>query len=310
MEYSLLTASGMDLVASGSRPLPDGLRDALAAVWSDVREGVRYDGEQLLPLALQREIESLQAFYFRGALWLLSGGVLEEVDQGAGLKSVHHDVADVLDGELGQRLVGRRLEPAFVLDEARALWFLKGTVDEETVAFPVVFDASPAAASRWQVLYPDLEVSPNDWRIAAAEPRSLFATDDDDVFELRGTVPALGAPVTTRWTLRLARGRYHFGEAKALRARPPLVSTTPLPGATGRERNLCFHVVKNSGGRCVIEATRFACDNPLLWFKPYDRQLSSVDSVLCRGSVQGDEAITLDVTSPDALTVRYWRTRR
>lgn len=310
MEYSLLTASGMDLVASGSRPLPDDLRDALAAVWSDVREGVLYDGEQLLPPTLQREIERLQAFYFRGALWLLSGGVLEEVDQGAGLRSVHHDVADVLDGELGQRLVGPRLEPAFVLDEARALWFLKGTVDDETVAFPVVFDASQVAASRWQVLYPDLEVSPNDWRIAAAEPRSLFATDDDDVFELRGTVPALGAPVTTRWTLRLARGRYHFGEAKALRARPPLVSTTPLPGAAGRERNLYFHVVNNPSERCVIKATRYACDDPLLWFKPYDRHVSVVDSVLCRGSVQGDEAITLDVTSPDALTVRYWRTRR
>lgn len=314
MEATHPSLLDMQLVASGSRPLDDALREALAAVWADVRAGELDEG-QLLPPPLREAVERLHAFHFRGALWILHGDVLEQMDAEDDVVSVRHPIAPVMTGELGRRLGGARLEPAFALDERRLLWFLKGRVDGELTAFPVVFDASPVASERWQVLYPDLEVSPNDWRIAASEPRTLFATADEDVFELRGSVPRDGGaagepPVTTAWTLRLGRGRYHFGEDKALRACPPLLSTSALEGPAGRGRRLTFRVSLERAEAPVIQATRARCgDDPLVWFKPYDRGLTRVDGTLCRGSVQGDEAITLDVTSPDALTVRYWRMR-
>lgn len=320
MEYTLPSPAGMLLVASGSRPLPIALSESLRAVWGSVREGHVEEG-QLLAAALRAEVLRLHAFHFRGALWILLGDDLEQVDQGAGLVSVHHPVSSVLFGELGERLKSAQLEPGFVLDDRRALWFLKGMVDDESAAFPVVFDASPGASERWQVLYPDLELSPNDWRITANEPRTLFATSDEDVFELRGSTPSSAAgsaagvlaesqPVTTRWTLRLARGRYYFGEAKATRALPPLLSTASFGGAMGRERSLSFALRDDGSEPPVITASRRGCEDALAWFKPYDKRLRRVDTTLCRGSVQGDEAITLDVTSPDALTVRYWRTPR
>lgn len=315
MEATHPSLAGMQLVASGSRPLDDALRDSLRAVWGSVRDG-NLEGGRLLPTPVREEVERLHAFHFRGGLWILHGDVLEQMDAHDGVVSVLHPVASVMEGELGRRLGGARLEPAFVLDEHRALWFLKGRVDGELTAFPVVFDASPAASERWQVLYPDLEVAPNDWRIAASEPRTLFATADEDVFELRGSVPrdagtGGGGAVTTAWTLRLGRGRYHFGEDKALRARPPLLSTALLDGPAGRGRHLSFTLTRERGAGPVIQATRGrGGGDPLAWFRPYDRLLTRVDDTLCRGSVQGDEAITLDVTSPDALTVRYWRMPR
>src|SRR5690606_24964173 len=39
MEYTLPSPAGMQLVASGSRPLCAGLRDSLREVWGSVREG-------------------------------------------------------------------------------------------------------------------------------------------------------------------------------------------------------------------------------------------------------------------------------
>ncbi len=312
MEHTLSPPAGMQLVASGSRPLAAALSESLRAVWGSVREGGLDDGA-LLPADVRAEIERLHAFHFRGALWILYGDVLEQVQQ-QGLESVHHPLDEVLSGELGQRLKGAHLEPAFVLDDRRTLWFLKGRVDDESAAFPVVFDAAEGASPRWQVLYPDLELSPNDWRMGAKEPRTLFATHDEDVFELRGSVPsdagARAPPVPTAWTLQLGRGRYHFGEHRALRARPPLLSTAALGGPAGRDRDLAFTITSEDGAPPVIQGTRARCEDPLVWFKPYDRLLRRVDDTLCRGSVQGDEALTLDVTSPDALTVRYWRMPR
>ena len=79
MEYTLPSPAGMQLVASGSRPLCAGLRDSLRAVWGSVREGSLDDGA-LLPAAVRSEIERLHAFHFRGALWILHGDVLEQVD--------------------------------------------------------------------------------------------------------------------------------------------------------------------------------------------------------------------------------------
>src|SRR5690606_31309248 len=149
--------AGMQLVASGCRPLDAALSDALREVWGSVREGQLVDG-RLLPAHLADELSRLHAFHFRGALWLLHGDVLEQLDASDGVERVLYPTTDVTGGELGRRLGQPRLEPAFVLDERRALWFLKGSVDGELAAFPVVFDASSPAAERWQVLYPDLEV--------------------------------------------------------------------------------------------------------------------------------------------------------
>lgn len=313
VEATLSSSVGMQLAASSWRPLGDALQAGLHAVWGNVRKGARLDGG-LLPPALRDELARVHAFHFRGALWLLEGDFLEQVDASDGIERVRYPTTAVLEGELGQRLGHARLEPAFILDERRTLWFLKGTVDGELSAFPVVFDASPNASERWQVLYPDLEVSPNDWRIAASEPRTLFATDDEDVFELRGRVPSERAPdgtlsVPTAWTLELGQGRYHFGEHRAVRARPPLLSTAPLEGRMGRDRVLAFTLSRDEGAP-IIRAARAKGEEPLVWFRPGDRALEHLDDVLCRGSVHGDEALTLDITSPDALTVRYWRTPR
>ncbi|MFZ9887115.1 MAG: hypothetical protein ACO3JL_06405 [Myxococcota bacterium] len=292
----------MQLVAQTRLPVPPSLQLPLeqARAACCVAGGeARAEAEGLLL--------NVSAFSFRGSLWVIAGDRILCSDPSTESENREHSLDDVLGGELGERLRAPSLEPGFLVDDKRALLFLRGLVEGEFVCFPVVLDTDDGMTPRWQVLYPDLEKSPHDWRIAAGEPRSLFATEERDVFEVRGALDDDGerAPFSgpNRWTLHLGKGRYHFGATRPHRAKPPLLCSSTRALASAASRTLHFQLEEESG-RSFVVARRRGSDEKLFWFGAGEPTLRSVPPLLCRGTLDDGDALCLDLTNPTELVVR------